>query len=77
MQACVFGVMSTHPARLDLAVTPFLGEPCEPGFEWPTAGVVEHECSIDAEGVAGPESSEAGHMGVTDEDGGAIGVRGW
>lgn len=50
--------MPTHPARLDLAVTPFLGEPCEPGFEWPTAGVVEHECSIDAEGVADPESFE-------------------
>ena len=34
-----FGVVSALAACLDLAVTPFLGEPCETGFEWPTAGV--------------------------------------
>lgn len=67
---CVFfGVVSTLALSLDLAVTPFLGEPCESGFEWSTAGVVVHQRGVDAEGVTDPEGFEVGFEGVTDEDG--------
>ena len=50
-----FGVVSALVARPGLAVTPFFGEPCEPGFERSTARVVVHECGVDAEGVVDPE----------------------
>ena len=53
-----FGVVSALAACLDLAVTPFLGEPSESGFEWTTAGVVVDECGVDAERVADPERLE-------------------
>jgi hypothetical protein len=37
--ACVcFGVVSALTVRLDLALTPFLSEPTEPGFEWSAVG---------------------------------------
>ena len=65
-----FGVVSALAARLNLAATPFLGEPSEPGFEWSTTGVVVCKCGVDAEGVADPEGFEVGFKGVTDEDGG-------
>jgi len=70
-----FGVVSALAACLDLAVTPFLGEPSEPGFEWSTAGVVVYECGVDAEGVADSESLEVGFEGVTDEDRGGATLR--
>lgn len=65
-----FGIVSALAARLDLAVTPFFGEPCEAGFEWSTTGMVVHECCIDAEWVADAESFEVGFEGVANEDGG-------
>lgn len=59
--ACVFfGVVSALAARLNFAVTPFFGEPCETGFEGSTAGVVVHECGVDAEGMAYVEGFEVG-----------------
>ena len=64
-----FGVVSALAAYLDLAVTPFLGEPRETGFEWPTAGVMVDECGVDAERVANPERLEVQFEGVTDENG--------
>ena len=68
--ACVFfGVISALAACLDLAVTPFLGEPCESGFGWPTAGMVVDECGVDTERVADPERLEVRFEGVTDENG--------
>jgi hypothetical protein len=69
-----FGVVSALAVRLDLALTPFLSESCESGFEQSTAGVVVHECGVDAEGVTAPERFEVGFKGVTDEDGGGPGV---
>ena len=68
-----FGVVSALATRLDLAVTPFFGEPCETGFEGSTAGMVVCECGVDAEGVADSEGFEVGFEGVTNEDrGGAL-----
>jgi hypothetical protein len=72
-----FGDVSALAARLDLAVTPFLGELCEPGFEWLTAGEVVHVCGVDTEGRADPEGFEVRFEGVTDEDGCRLWVRGW
>ena len=68
---CVFfGVVSALAACLDLAATPFFGEPREARFEWTTAGVMVDERGVDAEGVANPERLEVRFQGVTDEDGG-------
>ena len=68
--ACVFfGVVSALALCLDFAVTPFLGELTETGFERSTAEVVVDECGADAERVANPEHLEIGFEGVTDEDG--------
>lgn len=70
--ACVlFGVVTTSAlaARLDLASAPLFGEPGEPGFERPAAGVVVYKRGVDAEGVADPEDFEVGFEGVADEDG--------
>jgi hypothetical protein len=61
--------VSALTARLDLALTPFLNEPSEPGFEWSAVGVV-NGCGVDSEGVADPEGFVVGLEGVTDEDGG-------
>jgi hypothetical protein len=58
-------------AHLDLALTPFLGEPCEPGFEGSTAGVVVDECGVVAEGMADPERFQVGFERA-DEDGGGF-----
>ena len=68
-----------HQGRvcLDLALSPFLGEPCKSRFEGLTAGVVVHECGVDAEGVAYLEGFEVGFEGVTDDDGCGARVRGW
>ena len=44
---------------------PFLGEPCETGFEWSTAEVVVDECGVDVERVADPECLEVRFEGVT------------
>ena len=68
-----FGVVSALATRLDLALAPFLGEPCRSGFEWWTAGVVD-ECGVDAEGMADAEGFEVGFKGVTDEDGNGAGL---
>lgn len=70
-----FGVVSTLAPCLDFAVTPLLGEPCESGLEWSTAGVVIYQCGVDAEGVADPEGFEIGFEGVTDEDGRGTALR--
>ena len=43
---------------LDVALTPFLGEPCQTGFEWSTSEVMVDECGIDAEGLAHPDRCE-------------------
>ena len=50
---------------------PFLGEPCETGFEWSTAGVVVDECGVDVERVADPERLEVRFE--EDEGGAALG----
>jgi hypothetical protein len=57
--------VSDLAARLDLAVIPFLGEPCEPGFEWLTAGEVLHVCGVGTKGMADPEGFEVRFEGVT------------
>ena len=36
---------------LDVALTPFLGEPCQKGFKWSASEVMVDECGVDAEGL--------------------------